>query len=210
MIQRKRISMKRPGQAEKAQRWLTFLHNHREVIAAMDFFTVPTLHCRVLYCFFVIEHGRRRILHFQATAHPTSDWVVQQLREAFPFPSSYRYVILDRDAKFSQEVLQFLRSSGLKPVRTSVRSPWQNGIAERWVGSIRREMLDSVIPLNEFHLRLGREYIAYYHEDRTHKGLQKQTPGNRQTQSRPDPTGRVVGRPRLGGLHHRYEWKQAA
>jgi putative transposase len=130
------------GKAEKARRWRVFLHNHREVIAAIDFFTVPTLRFRVLYCFFVIEHGRRRILHFQATAHPTSDWVVQQLREAFPFPSSYRYVILDRDAKFSQEVLQFLKSSGLKPVRTSVRSPWQNGVAERWVGSIRREVLD--------------------------------------------------------------------
>jgi putative transposase len=132
------------------------------VIAAMDFFTVPILSFRVLYGFFVIEHGRRRILHFQVTAHPTSDWVVQQLREAFPFPSPYRYVVLDRDAKFGQEVLQFLRSSGLEPIRTSVRSPWQNGVAERWVGSVRRELLDHVIPLNESHLRrLGREYLAY-------------------------------------------------
>jgi putative transposase len=112
----------------------------------MDFFTSPTLRFRVLYGFFVIEHSRRRILHWNVTAHPTSDWVVQQLREAFPFPSSYRYVVLDRDTKFNQEVLQFLRSSGIQPIRTSLQSPWQNGVAERWVGSIRGEMLDHVIP----------------------------------------------------------------
>jgi putative transposase len=200
-------TLKRPSDPQKAKRWRAFLHNHREVIAAMGFFTVPTLSFRVLYCFFVIEHGRRRILHFQVTAHPTSDWVVQ-LREAFPFPSPYRYVLLDRDTKLSQEALQFLRSSGLQPIRTSIQSPWQNGIAERWVGSIQREMLDHVIPLDEYHLRrLGREYVASYHEDRTHDGLRKQTPGNRQTQSRPDPQCGMAGLPRLGGLHHRYEWR---
>jgi len=105
----------------------------------MDFFTVPTLSFRVLYCLFVIEHGRR----------------------PFPFPSPYRYVLLDRDAKFSHEVLQFLRSSGLEPIRTSVQSPWQNGVAERWIGSIRRELLDHVIPLHEFHLRrVVRDYLS--------------------------------------------------
>ena len=203
--------LRHPGQADKAKRWRAFLHNHREVIAAMDFFTVPTLRFRLLYCFFVIEHSRRRILHFQVTAHPTSDWVVQQLREAFPFPSPYRYVLLDRDTKFSQEVLQFLRSSGLEPIRTGVQSPWQNGVAERWVGSIRRELLDHVIPFDEYHLRrLARDYMAYYHEDRTHKGLEKQTPGNCPRRSRPDHPCRVVGLPRLGGLHHRYEWSQVA
>jgi transposase InsO family protein len=203
--------LKRRGDPDAAKRWLTFLHNHREVIAAIDFFTVPTLSFRVLYCFFAIEHGRRRILHFQATTHPTSDWVMQQLREAFPLPCPYRYVILDRDTKFDREVLQFLRSSGLEPIRTSVRSPWQNGVAERWVGSIRHEMLDHVIPLNEFHLRrLVRDYLAYYHQDRTHDGLGKQTPANDPRPSRSDLSSKVVGRPRLGGLHHRYEWSQVA
>src|SRR5262252_5993676 len=126
----------------KMQRWLAFLQNHRELMVAFDFFTVPTLSFRVLYCFFVIEHHQRRILHFNTTAHPTSEWIVQQLREALPLPGPYRYVIFDRDRKFSTEVRTFLKASGIKPVRMSVRSPWQNGVAERWVASIRREMLD--------------------------------------------------------------------
>jgi transposase InsO family protein len=119
--------------------WATFLRNHREVIAAMDFFTVPTLTFRVLYCFFVIEHGRRKILHFNVTDHPSSSWIVQQLREAFPEPCPYRYAILDRDAKFGKDVTDLLVSSGIKPKRTSFRSPWQDGIAERWIGSCRRD-----------------------------------------------------------------------
>lgn len=162
-----------------------FLNNHREVTAAFDFFTVPTLTSQVLYGFFVIEHSRRKILHFHATAHPTSEWIVQQLREAFSLPCLYRYVIFDHDAKFSSPIREFLTSSGIKPIQTSIYSPWQNGIAERWVGSCRRELLDHVIPLNEEHLRrLGREFLAYYHEDRTHNGLGKKTPADREIEAR--------------------------
>lgn len=119
------------------RKWLTFLQNPREIIAAMDFFTVPTVTFRVLYCFFVIEHHRRKILHYNVTPHPTAEWIVQQLREAFPEPCRYRYVILDRDRKFSAEVLGFLTAAGLKAKRTSVRAPWQNGLAERWIGCCR-------------------------------------------------------------------------
>src|SRR6516164_7111842 len=137
----------------RAKRWLAFLNNHREVIAAFAFFTVPSLTFRILYCFFVIEHGRRRILHFNVTEHPASDWIVQQLREALPLPCPYRYVLFDRDTKFGGDVVEFLQASSMKPIRTSVRSPWQNGVAERWVGSVRREVLDHVIPLNDQHLR---------------------------------------------------------
>jgi transposase InsO family protein len=145
-----------------AKRWLAFLNNHREAIAALDFFTAASLTFRILYCFFVIEHDRRRILHFHATAHPTSDWIVQQLREAPPLPFRCRYMLFHRDAKFGSDVFEFLKASGIQPIRTGVRSPWQNGIAERWVGSTRREVLDHVISLNEQHLRrLGREYLAY-------------------------------------------------
>ena len=137
----------------RAKRWLAFLNNHREVIAAFDFFTVPSLTFRTLYRFFVIEHGRRRILHFNVTEHPASDWIVQQLREALPLPCPYRYVLFDRDTKFGRDVVEFLQASAMKPIRTSVRSPWQNRVAERWVGSVRREVLDHVIPLNDQHLR---------------------------------------------------------
>src|SRR5215472_12979055 len=133
--------------------WLSFLQKHRERIVALDFFTVPTVTFQLLYCFFVIEHGRRKILHFNVTQHPTAEWVVQQLREAFPEAVPYRYVILDRDSMFDADVIRFLEATGLKAKRTSPRSPWQNGVAERWVGSCRREILDQVIALNEQHLR---------------------------------------------------------
>ena len=108
-------------------------------------------------------------------------------------------------------MLQFLYSSALKPIRTSIRSPWQNGVAERWVGSARRELLDHIIPLNEYHLgRLGRDYLAYYHQDRTHIGLTKNTPGERAVESRYASQTRIVSASRLGGLHHRYRWSEAA
>ena len=203
--------LKRIPDKNKASQWRAFLSNHREAIAAFDFFTVPDLYFRTLYCFFVIEHARRRILQFNVTFHPTSDWIVQQLREAFPLPCPYRYVLFDHDSKFGSEVLQFLKSSALKPIHTTIRSPWQNGVAERWVGSARRELLDHVIPLNEFHLRrLGREYLAYYHQDRTHIGLNKNTPAERAVESRSPLQTRIVSTSRLGGLHHRYRWSEPA
>ena len=183
--------------------------NHREVTSAMDFFAVPTLTFRLLYCFFVVSHDRRRILHFNVTAHPTADWVCQQLREAFPDVSPYKYAILDRDTKFSSEVLDLLKASAIEPVRTSIRSPWQNGTAERWVGTARRECFDHVIAINEAHVRrLGREFVAYYHDDRTHLGLKKDTPAGRPVESKPDG-GRLDSQSRIGGLHHRYVWKTA-
>ena len=202
---------KHRGNERKAKQWLAFLQNHREVIAAFDFFTVSTLNFQILYGFFVIEYGRRRILHFNCTTHPTGDWIVQQLREALPLPCRFRYVLFDRDTKFGNNVVDFLKASGIKPMRTSVRSPWQNGTAERWVGSLRREMLDHVIPLNERHLRrLGCKYLTYYHEDRTHIGLEKTTPNGRPIEPRPTPVSQIRSQPRIGGLHHRYAWTEAA
>ncbi len=121
----------RPRRLDPSKRWLSFLANHREVIVAFDFFTVPTLTFRLLYGFFVIEHERRRILHFNVTRHPTAEWVVQQLRETFSEAGPYRYAILDRDSKFDAEVIAFLKATGLEPKRTSVQAPWQNGLAER-------------------------------------------------------------------------------
>jgi putative transposase len=192
-----------PRDPEHAKRWLAFLRNHREAIAAMDFFTVPTIRFGVLYCFFVISHDRRRILHVNVTKHPTSLWIVQQLREAFPFGSASRFLILDRDAKYGAEVPAAIRSMKIKCIRTSLRSPWQNGVAERWVESCRRDLLDHVIALNERHLkRLLSEYVRYHHEDRTHLGLGKETPNCR---AHSKAYGCVLSQERLGGLHHRYE-----
>ena len=144
----------------------------------MDFFTVPTITFGVLYCFFVISHDRRRILHINITKHPTSSWIIQQLREALPFGAAPRFLIHDRDAKYGTEVPAAIRSLKINAVRTSFESPWQNGVAERWVGSCRRELLDHVIALNERHLkRLLAEYVSYHHEDRTHLELGKGTRG---------------------------------
>jgi transposase InsO family protein len=137
----------------------------------------------VFYCFFVIAHDRRRIPHCTVTRNPTIAWVIQQLRETFPYQTAPKYLILDRDAKFNPEVLAAVRTMGCQPIRTSFRSPWQNGVAERWEGSCRWDLLDHVIVLNERHLkRLLAEYIRYYHEDRTHLGLQKGTPFRRTAQ----------------------------
>jgi transposase InsO family protein len=204
--------IRRPPPTDQARKlWTTFLRNHREVIAAMDFFTVPTLTFRLLYCFFVIEHGRRKILHFNVTEHPTSSWIAQQLREAFPEPCPYHYALLDRDSKFGKDVTDFLVSGGIKPKRIGYRCPWQNGISERWIGSCRRELLDHVVILNEAHLRhLIRDYISYYHEDRIHDALEKDSPVTRAVSNKPDSSANLISFPRVGGLHHRYDWRQAA
>jgi len=195
---------------DPGKKW-AFLQNHREVIVAFDFFTVPTLTFQLLYCFFVIEHGRRRILHLNVTRHPSAEWVVQQLREAFPEAGPYRYVILDCDAKFDATVINFLKATGLKPKRTSIQSPWQNGTAERWVGSCRREILDHVIALDERHLlRLMGDYVSYHHQDRIHDSLEKDTPDKRTIEPKPGATAAVTSMSRLGGLHHRYAWREAA
>jgi transposase InsO family protein len=197
---------KAPRNPEPAKRWTAFLNNHREAIAAMDFFTVPTLTFGLLHCFFVISHDRRRILHCGVTKHPGSAWVSQQLREAFPYDSAPRYLIFDRGAQFNEEVVNTMKSLGIAPKRTAFRSPWQNGVAERWVGNCRRDLLDHVIVLNESHLkRLMSEYVRYYHQDRTHLGLRKETPSGRVAAKDSDVSCGVVSTPRLGGLHHRYD-----
>jgi putative transposase len=190
---------------DPAQRWLTFLRNHREAIAAMDFFTVPTITFGVLYCFFVIGHQRRKVLCCNVTRNPNALWIVQQMREAWPYTAAPKFLLFDRDSKFGSEVLSAARAIGSQPIRTAFRSPWQNGVAERWVGSCRQDLLDHVIVMNERHLkRLMSEYVRYYHEDRTHLGLAKDTPVGRPTGTWPLGGSTIRSFPRLGGLHHRY------
>ena len=133
------------------------------------------------------------------------------MREAFPFEEAPRFLIYDRDSKFGEPVADVLSKMGVESTRTSYRSPWQNGTAERWVGSCRREILDHVVPFGEDHLRrLVLSYVRYHNEDRTHLGLGKETPTGRATTSKPSPEAKVVALPRFGGLHHRYEWSHAA
>ena len=170
---------------------------------------MPTASLRLLYGFFVIEHGRRHIVHFNATFQ-TSAWVIQQPREAFPYTP-----LRNISSSIATSSLA-LRSSSSSKQRAQnpfalFCSPWQNGTAERWVGSCRRELLEHVVVLGACHLiRLVRAYISYYHEDRCHLGLNKDTPSLRAVTHRPSPTAKVVALPRVGGLHHRYEWREAA
>jgi transposase InsO family protein len=192
------------------QRWMTFLRNHRDLITGMDFFVVPTLRFQLLYVWFVLDHGRRLVLHFNVTAHPTVRWVVQQVREAFPDGPTHHYLILDNDAIFSAEVACSIARFGIDPKRTAFRSPWQNGTAERFVGSVLRELLDHVVILSEDHLRrLLREYVEYYDAERVHTVV-GDAPAGRVSEAKPSGSAKVVGFTRVGGLHHRYAWRDAA
>jgi transposase InsO family protein len=192
------------------QRWMTFLRNHKDVIAGMDFFVVPTVRFRLLYVWFAIDHGRRRILHFNVTQNPSARWVIQQLRVTFPNEPTHRFLIYDNDSIFSTAVTGAIKSFEIDPRRTAFRSPWQNGTAERVVGSVRRELLDHVVVLNEDHLRrLLREYVDYYNAERVHTSI-SDTPVGRPVESQPSKRAKVVGLRRVGGLHHRYRWREAA
>jgi transposase InsO family protein len=164
-----------------------------------DFFTVPTVRLRVLFVFLVLEHRRREVLHFNVTDHPTSAWIAPQMMEAFGDRVAPRYLIRDRDGVYGSEVRRRLESPGIEEVP---QSPWQNGYAERLIGSIRQECLNHFVILNARHLKktLG-AYFRYYHRSRTHLGLGKQCPIEREVTDR----GVIVEKPELGGLHHRYE-----
>lgn len=189
---------------------MTFLRNHKDVISGMDFFVVPTIRFRLLYVWFAIDHGRRRILHCNVTESPTAWWVIQRLRETFPDEPTHRYLIHDNDAIFSPAVRSAIKSFGVDLRRTAFRSPWQNGTAERVVGSVRRELLDHVVVLNDDHLRrLLREYVDYYNADRVHTSI-SDAPAGRVPEAKPSDSAKVVGFPRAGGLHHRYAWREAA
>ena len=192
------------------QRWMTFLRNHKDVIAGMDFFVVPTVRFRLLSVWFAIDHGRRRILHFNVTASPSARWVIQQLRETFPNDPTHRFLICDNDSIFSTAVTRAIKGFEIDPKRTAFRSPWQNGTAERFVGSVRRELLDHVVVMTEDPLRrLLREYTEYYNNERVHTSI-GDAPNGRAMESRPSGRAKIIGFPRVGGLHHRYRWREAA
>lgn len=199
--------MVKPRQPRKrSTTWLPFLRNHLDVSWAIDFFTVITVNFSVLYVFLVIDHGRRKVIHFAITRTPSMDWVIQQLREAMPFGLQPKYLFRDNDGIYGNGVGAFLNNCGIQEVRTAYRSPWQNPFVERFVGTLRRELLDHVIILGQRHLeRLLREFIEeYYHVDRPHQGLNGDTPIPHEKPVKISGSSKVTSIPVLGGLHHRY------
>ena len=184
--------------------WKAFLANHVKDVVACDFFTVPTVQCRVLFVFIMLAHNRRRIVHFNITEHPTAQWTAQQIVDAFPWDTTPRYLLRDRDSIYGATFPSRVGNMGIEEVKIAPQSSWQNPYCERVIGSIRRDVLDHVIVLNERHLhRVLRSYLDYYHTWRTHQSLEMDAPEPRAVQ--PPALGPVGKLPEVGGLHHHYE-----
>ena len=184
-----------------SQEWRTFLSNHAPDIAAMDLFVVPTIGFDLLYAFIIVRLHRRDLVWINVTANPTAEWIARQITEAFPWNEAPRYIIRDRDRIYGAVVSRRLRAMGIRDKPTAPASPWQNGFAERLIGSIRRECLDHIVVLGEAHLRrILRSYACYYNDIRTHRSLDKDAPTSRPVQR----TGIINSRAILGGLHHHY------
>jgi transposase InsO family protein len=187
--------------APPSQGWRTFLRNHADGIAAMDLFVVPTISFRLLYGLLIMGHGRRQILWFGVTAHPTAEWIANQLTEACGWEQIPSYLIRDRDGAYGEIFIRRVRSIGIRDRPTSPRSPWQNAYAERLIGSIRRECIDHIVIFGERHLRhVLLSYMTYYNGTRTYLSLNKDAPNSRAAET----AGRILCRPILGGLHHQY------
>jgi putative transposase len=200
------------------QRWATFVHNHAKAIVACDFFISVTATFRVLHVFVAMEVGSRQIVHVNVTDHPTAKWTIQQFREFLAYDHPYRFVIHDRDAIFSKSVDQALKDCGVRALRTPVRTPTGNAFCERVIGTIRRECLDFVIPMNERHLRSTiREFVRYYNRGRPHSSLGPGIPEPIQASAPAAvhrhklPAGyRISSKSILGGLHHDYRLEKEA
>jgi transposase InsO family protein len=191
-----------------SQTWRTFLKNHMKDLVSTDFFVVPTISFRILFVFVILDHDRRRPIHFAVTEHPTAEWTAHQLLEAFPWDSAPRYLLRDRDGIYGEKFREAATSLGIREVLTAPQSPWQNAYVERLIGSIRRECLDHVIVFNDAGLRrVLKSYFDYYDRTRTHLSLGKDSPVPRSIQ--PSELGRVVELPQVGGLRHRYERRAA-
>ena len=189
------------GRRPPSQGWKTFLRNHADGIAAVDFLVVPTLSFERLFAFVILGVGRRSILWIGVTTNPTAQWLAHQITEAFPWDTAPTFLIRDNDCAYGEVFTRRVRSMGIRDRPIAPRSPWQNGYVERAIGSIRRECLDHMIVWSEAHLRrVLKEYTSYYNAARTHLGLQKDAPHRRPIERR----GRIVTRDILGGLHHQY------
>jgi transposase InsO family protein len=184
-----------------SQTWKTFLRNHAEAIAAIDMCVVPTVTFDLLFVFLVVGHGRRRLLWFEVTRHPTAEWLARQITEAFPWASAPAYLVRDNDRAYGHVFKSRVRAMGIRDRPISPGSPWQNGYAECLIGTLRRECLDQMLIFGEMHLRrILSDYAAYYNQARIHLALQKDAPLHRAVQR----SGAIVAIPILAGLHHKY------
>jgi transposase InsO family protein len=215
---RKYLDRNRPDGGSRDQRWATFVRNHAKSIVACDFLVSITARFQILYVFVAMEIGSRRILHFNVTGHPTAEWTTQQFREILDDPHPYRFVVHDRDSIFSSSLDAALKDFGVRPIRTPTRAPKANAYCERLIGTIRRECLDYLIPINDRHLRLiMKEFVVHYNRGWPHSALGPGIPEPNQA-SVPDgphrhalPAGfRVASKPVLGGLHHEYSLEKEA
>jgi putative transposase len=192
-----------------SQTWRSFLENHVDTLVSIDFFTVPTVFFHVLFVFVVLAHDRRRILSINVTSNPSAAWTANQIVQAFPWQSAPRYLLRDRDGIYGKHFRGRVQNLGIKEVLTAARSPWQSPYVERVIGTLRRELTDHVIVMNERHLRrLLRDYVSdYYHDCRTHLSLGKDAPEPRAVE--PPEMGKVIELSVVGGLHHRYTRRAA-
>ncbi|MGA7250929.1 MAG: integrase core domain-containing protein [Pseudolabrys sp.] len=190
-----------PRRGRPSQTWKTFLRNHADGIASSDLFVVPTIAFEQLFAFLVLGHGRRQLLWFAVTRHPTAEWLARQISEAFPWDRAPTYIVRDNDRAFGSVFKRRIQAMGIRDRPTSFRSPWQNGHIERLIGSIRRECTDHLIVLNEEHLRrILAKFATYYNGWRPHVSLGKDAPNRRPIER----FGDIVAHAILGGLHHRY------
>jgi transposase InsO family protein len=206
-----------PSSDLRTQAWSTFVRNRARALLACDFMVAVTVGFQCVYVFVVMEIGTRRILHCNATPHPTADWTIQQLREAIPSDHEYRFLIHDRHATFSHELDAAVAALGLQVVKTPIRTPQANAYCERLIGTMRRECLDFMIPFNVRHLRrIAREWVSHYNGGRPHSCLgpgipdQKSTPPSREHRHRFEKQERVTSKSVLGGLHHEYAFERIA
>jgi putative transposase len=208
-----RAEVHAPGAARstaerKSQTWATFLANHAHEIWACDFVQTYDLFFRTIYVFFMVELGSRRVVHFGVTRSPSDAWVTQQLREATPFGEGPRFLICDNDGKFGDQFERVAEGTGIDVIHTPVEAPKANSICERFIGSVRRELLDHILILSERHLRRKvTEYVQYFNHARPHQGISGQIPiPSSPPPSVVPPLSRLRRIPILGGLHHDYQW----